>query len=93
MDDISKSICSAYRESVKSGIALAKTSTELRMARMKMPRSERQNKELMEMRESYMETILGTTVEKSDKTKRAKTSGPEKTIRKSLIDQYVKNVG
>lgn len=90
MDDISRSICNAYRESARSGITSAKSKADLRKL---IPIDKSKRKQDIEAQKAYIETIAGLDYESIVKDSKEQNNNiPNKKIESSIIESYVNNI-
>ena len=102
-DDISRAFCGAYKDILKSGIAEAKTGSELRKAKTEEFRRDpllidnSKRKQDIEAQKAYLETVMGKDYEElvsESKKEKEKMESPEfdTEIAEDIMDIYMREL-
>lgn len=89
-DDITRAVCSAYKEIQKSGVANVRNRSELRKV---IPKNEEQMRQQEEARRAWYEDIMGQDFEKIQENTRkstGKAKEKETKLPESIMDEYLK---
>lgn len=91
-DDLSKAFSEAYKDLQKTGVAGARTRSELRKA---IPKDEAQMKQQHEARRAWVEDIMGENFEElQKKAEEAKENHQdiEKQLEEHIMEEYLKGL-
>jgi hypothetical protein len=98
-DELSQALCGAYKDTLKSGVAMAKTGSELRKAKHEafkldpsLINTDDKRKQDIEAQRAFLEMSGKNYDELVEKAEAEKEPVVEKVIRTDIMDLYVKKI-